>query len=82
MESVEFDRYHHKRLISDFSPSHGKVLALRKDKKFVDSVEQGDTCAIILDRTNFYAEQGGQIYDEGFIVKKNDEVIIFTCITR
>lgn len=31
----------------------------------------------MLDRTNFYAEQGGQIYDEGFLVKADDDSVEF-----
>jgi alanyl-tRNA synthetase len=40
----------------------------------VDSVEDGQECALILDRTNFYAEQGGQTFDSGAITKADDEV--------
>jgi len=57
-----------------FKTCQGKVLALRKDKKFVDSVEN-EECGVVLEQTCFYAEQGGQIYDEGFLVKANDESI-------
>lgn len=49
----------------------------------------GVECGILLDRTNFYAESGGQTYDEGFVTKVSDEVyacgliavlvLIFTC---
>ncbi|KAL7298495.1 hypothetical protein TKK_0008275 [Trichogramma kaykai] len=56
-----------------FAPCIGTVLALRKDKQFVDEVKSGDEVGILLDQTNFYAEQGGQIYDEGFLVKVDDE---------
>ncbi|XP_011504370.1 PREDICTED: alanine--tRNA ligase, cytoplasmic [Ceratosolen solmsi marchali] len=56
-----------------FAPCTGTVVALRKNKDFVDQVVSGDEVAIILDQTNFYAEQGGQIYDEGFLVKVDDE---------
>ncbi|XP_031785196.1 alanine--tRNA ligase, cytoplasmic [Nasonia vitripennis] len=56
-----------------FAPCTGTVLALRKDKTFVDEVKSGDEVGVLLDQTNFYAEQGGQIYDEGFLVKVDDE---------
>ena len=29
---------------------------------------------VLVDKTCFYAEQGGQIYDEGFMIKTGDEV--------
>lgn len=31
-------------------------------------------CQYLIVRTCFYAEQGGQIYDEGFLVKGDNEV--------
>ena len=52
----------------------GKVIALRHNKQFVDEVTTGQECGVLLDQTCFYAEQGGQIYDEGFMVKLNEEV--------
>ena len=54
-----------------FETCFGKVLAIRKDKKFVDTVNAGDECGIILDQTSFYAEAGGQIYDTGIMIKEN-----------
>lgn len=56
-----------------FEETTGKVLALRHSKKFVDEVTSGQECGVLLDRTCFYAEQGGQIYDLGFLVKENEE---------
>lgn len=53
------------------------MIALRHDKKFVDSVCTGLECGVLLDKTSFYAEQGGQIYDEGFIVKMDDDSVEF-----
>jgi len=58
----------------DFEPATGKIIALRYNKQFIEEVTTGQECGILLDKTCFYAEQGGQIYDEGFIVKENDEV--------
>ena len=50
------------------------MIALRHNKQFVDKVTTGQECGVLLDQTCFYAEQGGQIYDEGFMVKQNEEV--------
>lgn len=58
----------------EFAPCTGTVIALRRAKTFVNEVSSGEEVGILLDRTNFYAEQGGQIYDEGFLVKVDDEV--------
>lgn len=57
-----------------FSSCTATVVALRKEKEFVNEVKSGDEVGVILDQTNFYAEQGGQIFDEGFLVKVDDEV--------
>ena len=50
------------------------MKALLLNKAFVDEVPGGTHCGVILDTTCFYAEQGGQIYDQGFMVKEGDEV--------
>lgn len=60
----------------EFGACTGTVIALRRAKTFVSEISSGDEVGILLDKTNFYAEQGGQIYDEGFLVKVNDEVRI------
>lgn len=61
-----------------FAPCTATVLALRSNKQFVNIITSGQECGILLDRTNFYAEQGGQIFDEGYIVKIDDETVEFT----
>ena len=57
-----------------FEPCTGVVVALRCNREFVQEVGTGQRVGILLDKTNFYAEQGGQIYDTGFMSKCDDEV--------
>ena len=57
-----------------FEPCVGQVVALRYNRQFVQEVNSGQQVGILLDKTSFYAEQGGQIYDTGFMIKVDDEV--------
>uniref|UniRef100_L7LYR0 alanine--tRNA ligase n=1 Tax=Rhipicephalus pulchellus TaxID=72859 RepID=L7LYR0_RHIPC len=61
----------------EFAPCYGTVLVLRTNKTFVDSVEAGHQCGVILDRTNFYAESGGQSCDTGFMTSEENEDVEF-----
>ena len=69
--------------------SEARVIAILTDEGIVDAVDGGD-CSIILDRTPFYGEGGGQVgdmgtlYSEGFSAKvfdtkKSDGVYIHLC---
>ena len=60
-----------------FKGCKSTVLALRRSKQFVNTVESGQECGVLLDKTCFYAEQGGQIYDEGFLEKIDDDSVEF-----
>lgn len=57
---------------SDFQPASATVLALRRERVFCDEVTSGQECGVVLDQTTFYAEQGGQTFDEGFMLREDD----------
>lgn len=56
----------------EFEQAVGTVLALRRERAFVDEVSTGQECGLVLDQTSFYAEQGGQTFDEGYMLREND----------
>ena len=69
--------------------SDAKVIAILTENGAVDTVNEGE-CSIILDRTPFYGEGGGQVGDTGTIyngsfianvydTKKTDGVYIHVC---
>jgi alanyl-tRNA synthetase len=63
-EGVQYDPYH-----AIEEPE--KVLALIKDGQVVDKVEAGEKIEVLLPKTWFYVEAGGQVSDTGQIVSAN-----------
>ncbi len=57
---VEYDPYTSPRV-------EGEVLALILNGRIVQSASFGDQVEVILPKTGFYVESGGQVSDEGFI---------------
>ncbi|TRY62377.1 hypothetical protein DNTS_006567 [Danionella cerebrum] len=60
-----------------FHPCKAVVLALYCDGSLVSEVREGQDCAVILDRTSFYAEQGGQANDQGYFTKDDLQGVLF-----
>lgn len=57
-----------------FETCTGSIVAIvNNEKKLVDEVHSGEHCGLILDQTNYYAESGGQIYDQGVLTKINED---------
>jgi len=57
----------------------GKVLALVKDGKKVERLVEGDDGAVVLDRTPFYAESGGQAGDCGYLELGTNRLEVRDC---
>ncbi|HAN43864.1 MAG TPA: alanine--tRNA ligase, partial [Ruminococcaceae bacterium] len=56
-----------------------KVAAIIKDGAFVTRISEGDDASIILDKTPFYAESGGQVGDTGLISAGANRFEVFDC---
>lgn len=63
--------------LAEFGLCEAQVLQLYSEVgKAVASVGPGQRCGLLLDRTNFYAEQGGQASDHGYLVRTGQQVSI------
>ncbi|XP_047435242.1 alanine--tRNA ligase, mitochondrial [Mugil cephalus] len=52
-----------------FPACRATVLALHDGQTLVSEVPEGRRCGVILDRTCFYSEQGGQSHDRGYFTR-------------
>ena len=68
----------------------GKILAITEENGISEKAAEGEKVMIFLDKTPFYPEGGGQVYDKGFMstesgraevlsVEKSDGVITHNC---
>lgn len=56
-----------KSIFDDCHQLQAKVIHIIQEGQSVDSIVEGDEALIILDKTPFYAEKGGQIGDQGVL---------------
>ena len=60
----------------DLAPFETKVLALVKEGEALSAAAPGDVVEVLLPRTNFYVESGGQVSDTGTIRGEDWEIQI------
>jgi alanyl-tRNA synthetase len=70
--ATEFCGYSDLELLSN-------IVGLYRDGNAVNSVGNGDQIAMILDKTVFYAESGGQVGDIGVIVNGSATLLVSDC---
>ncbi len=56
-----------------------KILYIILDGQQSENAQQGDEVTVILDKTSFYAESGGQVADTGILTAKNGVVKVNGC---
>ena len=63
----------------DCTECDSKVVAIVKDGQVVNSASGGDDVVIVLDKTPFYAESGGQVADNGVLTFCNAKADVCDC---
>ncbi len=61
---------------TDYRTSGCKVLAILAEDTLVDEISEGD-CTIVLDKTPFYGEGGGQVGDTGNLYKDENLLTVY-----
>ena len=59
--------------------SDARILYIIKDGELTENAQQDDEITVILDRTPFYAESGGQVADTGVIRTKTGSIGVKDC---
>ena len=57
----------------------GTIVGLYSEGKQIESASEGTTVAVVLDKTSFYAESGGQVGDTGYLICGDARVEILDC---
>ena len=57
----------------------GNIVAIILNGNLVESISEGETAAVVLDNTSFYAESGGQVGDHGLLVSDLSKFSVTDC---
>ncbi len=57
----------------------GTIVGLYSEGQQIESASEGTTVAVVLDKTSFYAESGGQVGDTGYLICGDAKVEVFDC---
>jgi len=60
----------------------GIIKAIVKDNEIVESAVAGDKVIVVLDKTTFYPEGGGQAGDSGLLVNENEDIVVEVIDTK
>lgn len=63
-------------------PCQATVLALYRDQTLQEEISGKQHCGVLLDKTCFYAEQGGQASDQGYMLCGRQQVSFFPLRTE
>ena len=57
----------------------GNILGLYSEGVQIESASEGLNVAVVLDKTSFYAESGGQVGDTGYLITSDAKIEILDC---
>jgi alanyl-tRNA synthetase len=83
----DLDTNRHEAIFKNQQALKAKIVSLavidKTDKKYklVDQISSNEECLIVLNKTNFYSEGGGQVSDRGFLkyLSNNQSIEIKNC---
>lgn len=65
----------------DYPSGEANVIGIVRNGTLADTASEGEEAVVILDRTPFYAESGGQIYDTG-VIRSNQAEFSVSSVTK
>lgn len=75
--SVQIPTYQTEFIGYEEFTAEAKIIAIIKDGLEKEKAKSGEEVEIILDKTPFYAEAGGQVGDTGMIIKRGVKIEVF-----